>query len=526
MADKKKCILNYAPYGGYHVKNLASLDERYKCPVCKLIIKNGVQLICGDRICRLCVPHIKCSDVQCPEYSQTTLVSQIVDDKGFNNDIQTLAITCSSCEWSGELKNYQNHLEQIHNHYQCSYCNETFSSSTIFNQHQETTCSQMPVNCILHKYGCEEKILRCDLSKHYLTETHQRILLLYILQVLINISDRSQPLTQLDTNVERTTIDLLTNINTIATTTLKADKYNVQQEGIKEMISIMSNGIESLNDDSQILSDELLQQSLLVEAIHQRLEILKTSCEESNAILHAHTMNMDILQQECRSLKQTVSENESISYDGTFIWKITDVKEKMIDAESERQPSIYSPPFYSSPTGYKMCARLYMHGDGNARRTHMSLFFVLMRGSNDTVLHFPFKYKVTFCLFDQTGQQNHIIDSFRPDIKSSSFQRPQSNMNIASGIPKFVPLAVIEQNDNPYVKLDTMFIKIMVDFEDLPKAILPYALSLNPGLPTECQHKMIRQEIERQAQLQSKTTSETNLTKKKEIIHGSSKKDG
>ncbi|CAF1446164.1 unnamed protein product, partial [Rotaria sp. Silwood1] len=26
-----------------------------------------------------------------------------------------------------------------------------------------------------------------------------------------------------------------------------------------------------------------------------------------------------------------------------------------------------------------MRARLYMNGDGNARRTHMSLFFVLMR---------------------------------------------------------------------------------------------------------------------------------------------------
>ncbi|CAF4939818.1 unnamed protein product, partial [Rotaria sp. Silwood1] len=53
--------------------------------------------------------------------------------------------------------------------------------------------------------------------------------------------------------------------------------------------------------------------------------------------------------------------------------------QRLIDAESERQTSIYSPPFYSSPTGYKMRARLYLNGDGNARRIHMSLFFVLMR---------------------------------------------------------------------------------------------------------------------------------------------------
>src|SRR5690349_23642973 len=84
----------------------------------------------------------------------------------------------------------------------------------------------------------------------------------------------------------------------------------------------------------------------------------------------------------------------------------------LADAQSERQTSIYSPPFYSSPTGYKMRARLYLYGDGNARRTHMSLFFVLMRGPNDAILKFPFNYKVTFCLYDQTPQLRHIIDSF------------------------------------------------------------------------------------------------------------------
>ncbi|CAF1325284.1 unnamed protein product [Rotaria sordida] len=153
-----------------------------------------------------------------------------------------------------------------------------------------------------------------------------------------------------------------------------------------------------------------------------------------------------------------------------------------------------------------MRARLYLNGDGNARRTHMSLFFVLMRGPNDAILKFPFNYKVTFCLYDQTPQQRHIIDSFRPDIKSNSFQRPRSEMNIASGIPKFFPLTMIQQEGNPYVRDDTMFIKVMVDFGDMPKTLLPYALSLNPGLPMHIQQLMIKQEIERRAQQQSQQT--------------------
>ena len=147
-----------------------------------------------------------------------------------------------------------------------------------------------------------------------------------------------------------------------------------------------------------------------------------------------------------------------------------------------------------------MRARLYLYGDGNARRTHMSLFFVLMRSENDEILKFPFNYKVTFCLYDQSPAQRHIIDSFRPDIRSNSFQRPRSEMNIASGIPKFVPLTMIEQEGNPYVRDDTMFIKIMVDFVNMPKTLLPYVLTLNPGVPTHIQQSMIKYETERRTQ--------------------------
>ena len=149
-----------------------------------------------------------------------------------------------------------------------------------------------------------------------------------------------------------------------------------------------------------------------------------------------------------------------------------------------------------------MRGRIYLNGDGNARRTHISLFFVLMRSEYDAILRFPFNYKVTFCLFDQTPAQRHIIDSFRPDIKSNSFQRPRSEMNIASGIPKFVSLELLQDEANPYVRDDTMFIKIMVDFGDMPKSLLPYAFSVNPGYTITIQQNLIRKEAERRSQQQ------------------------
>jgi hypothetical protein len=145
-----------------------------------------------------------------------------------------------------------------------------------------------------------------------------------------------------------------------------------------------------------------------------------------------------------------------------------------------------------------MCIRLYLNGDGQARNTHLSLFFVLMRGDYDAILAWPFQYKISFCLYDQTGAQRHMIDSFRPDIKSNSFQRPRSDMNIASGLPKFLPLSIIRQDNNPYVREDCMFIKCIVDFASIPKVCIPTVVNLNPGLPLFMQQNAIQAEIQKQ----------------------------
>ena len=48
--------------------------------------------------------------------------------------------------------------------------------------------------------------------------------------------------------------------------------------------------------------------------------------------------------------------------------------------------------------GYKMCARLYLNGDGMGKGTHVSLFFVVMRGTYDALLKWPFRQKVSCSL--------------------------------------------------------------------------------------------------------------------------------
>ena len=159
-------------------------------------------------------------------------------------------------------------------------------------------------------------------------------------------------------------------------------------------------------------------------------------------------------------LVEYVRQQELSSYDGQLLWKISDYARRRNHAVEGQQVSFYSPCFYTSRYGYKMCARLYLNGDGIGRGTHLSIFFVVMRGHYDAFLQWPFREKVTLMLLDQDNV-NHVISAFRPNPKSSSFQRPRRETNIAIGYPMFCSL--VQFNNHAYVRDDTMFLKIIVE---------------------------------------------------------------
>lgn len=158
---------------------------------------------------------------------------------------------------------------------------------------------------------------------------------------------------------------------------------------------------------------------------------------------------------------------ETASYDGVLLWKIRDYRRRKEEARAGGILSLYSQAFYTSRHGYRMCARVYLNGDGMGQGTHLSLFFVVMKGEYDALLKWPFRQRVSLMLLDQTTGSRNMVDTFRPDPSSSSFQKPVNDMNIASGCPLFVSHNVLEAPDSVYLKDDTIFIKIDVDTKDL-----------------------------------------------------------
>ena len=114
-----------------------------------------------------------------------------------------------------------------------------------------------------------------------------------------------------------------------------------------------------------------------------------------------------------------------------------------------------------------MRLRLYMNGNGSGKGTHMSLFFVIMRGNCDNKLQWPFNHRAKFLVIDQAAVDEvkyHWTVSCRSNSNSECFDQPVfSGMNVPFGIQKLIPLESVKRTPNRYVKNDTMYIRFSID---------------------------------------------------------------
>ena len=219
--------------------------------------------------------------------------------------------------------------------------------------------------------------------------------------------------------------------------------------------------LEVLFVESNKLNEELQRQ---VSSIARRQESSNGTVDRLQRQFESMSHSLALRNVMMTDLDEHVRDQQVSSHDGVLVWKISDFTKRRQNAVTGYETSFYSPCFFTSRYGYKMCARVYLNGDGIGKGTHISVFFVVMRGEYDALLRWPFRQKVTFMLLDQNNVE-HVIDSFRPDPNSSSFQKPRRETNIASGCPTFCPLS--EVNNHAYIRDDVMFLKVIVDTTDL-----------------------------------------------------------
>ncbi|XP_041710748.1 TNF receptor-associated factor 3-like isoform X2 [Coregonus clupeaformis] len=391
--------------------------------------------------------------------------------------------TCEFCMHKMAMTELQKHKETVCPSFPVACPNHCTSPSILRSEltsHQHE-CPKAHVTCSFIRFGCNFKGLNQDMRDHESSFASEHLRLM---------ATRN---TTLEAKVEDVKGELLERYKVLPGLSSRLSETESQYEEMRENNRQLEQKLTTMQNLMSSHSEKLLEMELELRSlrtIREEVETLRGTVESIRsrvATLEGGRVGANPATHTLGSLETQLSRQDDIlsvheirladmdlrfqvletaSFNGTLIWKIRDYKRRKQEAVASKTLSLYSQPFYTGYFGYKMCARVYLNGDGMGKGTHLSLFFVVMRGEYDALLLWPFKQKVTLMLMDQGPARKHLGDAFKPDPNSSSFRRPTAEMNIASGCPLFVAQTVLE--NGTYIKDDTIFIKVTVDTSDLP----------------------------------------------------------
>lgn len=152
------------------------------------------------------------------------------------------------------------------------------------------------------------KIVRGQMEEHYLSQQHQDIL-----QKIIH--EKNQPSINID-------------ISPTTTTTANGASAAPLKE-LFEMVYTLAGGVKALNGDGQRLNGEALQSQVQLQTLTETIKKIQFSVEQLHRFLQVVKHNQEIDHQDVTSLKEEINDMQYVSYDGTYIWKITNFREKM-----------------------------------------------------------------------------------------------------------------------------------------------------------------------------------------------------
>lgn len=168
------------------------------------------------------------------------------------------------------------------------------------------------------------------------------------------------------------------------------------------------------------------------------------------------------MEQENRELSITVSNQKNQlaamclrNCNGVYIWRLKSFQEKLTAMINDPLKMFYSPGFYTSPNGYKVCARINVSSKDS---DYLSLLLHIMKSENDDALDWPFNGTMYFVLVHPQDSKKNIrgVTSSKPDLEA--FRKPICELNRRSfGYTEFVLISDVTdflQHDNLIFRIE------------------------------------------------------------------------
>ncbi|KAM4696052.1 TNF receptor-associated factor 1 [Rhinophrynus dorsalis] len=488
--------------------------NKYLCCNCNNVLKKAQQTLCGHRYCSPCLSWLvrnfkrpycqKCKEEDPVSVDEDSLLMEdrAFSDAAINKEISELKVHCVTvgCSWTGILKDYDDHQSLCdHAPIRChTGCGQSIIRKQLA-EHLENECANNTTTCpkcsqrissnefLAQNFGSASRKEKCRYSQvgcSYLGNREENIKehekssaanhLSMLLPLLLKIKSSLSGIEVTENGVSealqksflalqfkelkvgngeahvdyRPTLAHAQEKSTQLNLTNRLTALEARVQVFENIIAVLNKEIDNLNAEFAVIQEQKAEAQRKVKALEQKTEHLRCLL----------AMKDDALNE----LQIRLTSHEQTTYDGIFLWKIPELTQKCQDAMTGRAISLYSSAFYTAKYGYKVCLRIYLNGDGAGKGTHVSLFFTIMKGEYDALLSWPFKHKVTFMLVDQSNRE-HVLDAFRPDITSASFQRPVNDMNVASGCPLFCPFSKLHSPKHTFIRDDTLFIRCIIE---------------------------------------------------------------
>lgn len=449
--------MKYVQDPGPHFK-----DMIMKCVSCGKLSNSPYKLRCEHHLCMVCFHSIGEDDkFVCPS-SSTTWKRCITSDRGQiqqNYDARTyinqLKVYCcfTSCNQVLQLSDFTKHVRDCKWKSSCPYCNKCIDDYDV----HSSICENPPILCSLCKHaimkeqyhicpmeivcckhmdvGCNVKTTRTEMIRHETDDNLQH------LNVVLNtLSDYKRLVHNLQVQLEAMSYAMSSYQNTIS-----ADMVNLNAKVDNINYNI------SLQQQQQQPFEPPRAEASAPPSYEQTTPSSSINSKNPKAIetkLSANTKSL-------KDLKFQVANHFTARYDGILVWKVSDWKDRVLKAKSGACTSLQSAPFFTSPSGYQMRIEVFPNGNTvESRGKFLSLYLVMMVGTYDNILPWPFTNKVKMSIINRHHQKNKEI------VIQPKSQQPLG-LGLSFGVDKFLSIDLLN-DDGPYVKDNTVYIRMEV----------------------------------------------------------------
>ncbi|XP_022910567.1 TNF receptor-associated factor 6 isoform X2 [Onthophagus taurus] len=381
--------------------SISAPEARFECPICLNWLRDPVLTSCGHRFCRRCIQPWLEDNPTCP-----------VDNMKLQKDHDIFPDNFTRREISQHRTKCPNIVRG---------CYEELSPLDV--EAHLIICKfnppQLPDNeklrCLFVDCGCEEKFEDEPERQKHLEKDMQRHLTLM-----------SQTLSKVVINNTSST-----SASAIAQ---QANFWDPQPKG---------------EQNSNFTSNESID--ALLKSLYEKIVILEQKSREQDIIIS----NMS---NQIAATNLAMSKIALRHCNGCYLWFINDIKNKINTMRNNTYTMFYSPGFYSSPNGYKLCVRFNLSTRNNS---YIAVLVHMMKTEHDNALDWPFSGRISVSIVHPNDPNKNIKETMMTRPELEAFRQPVQELNTKGfGYTEFASLEdIIEQG---FIDANQLIIKVQV----------------------------------------------------------------